>query len=70
MNRWLIGAGLALVAAGLVWPWLSRIPLGRLPGDLHIHRNGFDFYLPLGTSVLVSAVLTLLLTLLLWWLRR
>ena len=66
MNRWLVGAGLALLVAGLAWPWLSRIPLGRLPGDLHIHRDGWDLYLPLGSSVLISIVASLLL----WWLRR
>jgi len=41
-------------------------PAGRLPGDFHIHRDGFDFYLPLSTSVLVSLVFTLLL----WLFRR
>jgi hypothetical protein len=66
MNRWLVGAGLALLVAGLAWPWLSRIPLGRLPGDLHVHRDGWDLYVPLGTTLLVSIVLSLLL----WWLRR
>ncbi|HEV3017615.1 MAG TPA: DUF2905 domain-containing protein [Burkholderiaceae bacterium] len=66
MNRWLVGAGAALILAGLLWPWLSRIPLGRLPGDLHIHREGWDFYLLLGSSLVVSVVLTLLL----WWWRR
>jgi hypothetical protein len=62
----LVGAGLALLVAGLAWPWLSRIPLGRLPGDLHVHRDGWDLYVPLGTTLLVSIVLSLLL----WWLRR
>ncbi len=66
MNRWLIGAGAALLLAGVAWPWLSRMPLGRLPGDFHIHRDGVDLYLPLGTGILVSVVLTLLL----WLLRR
>jgi Protein of unknown function (DUF2905) len=66
MSRLLIGAGVILLLAGLAWPWLARLPLGQLPGDFHIHRDGFDLYLPLGTSVLVS----LLLTLLLWLLRR
>ena len=66
MNRWLVGAGVALILAGLLWPWLSRIPFGRLPGDVHLHRDGWDFYFPLGSSLLVSVVLTLLL----WWWRR
>jgi len=66
MNRWLIGAGAVLALVGLTWPWLSRIPFGRLPGDFHVHRDHFDLYVPLGTSVLVSLVLTLAL----WWLRR
>jgi len=66
VNRWLLAAGVVLILAGLTWPWLSRVPFGRLPGDFHIHRDNFDVYLPLGTSLLVSLVLTLLL----WWLRR
>jgi DUF2905 family protein len=66
MNRWLFVAGVVLILAALGWPWLSRIPLGRLPGDFHIHRDNFDVYLPLGTSTLVSLALTLML----WWLRR
>jgi len=66
MNRWLIGAGVILLLAGVAWPWLSRLPIGRLPGDFHFHRDGFDFYLPLSTSVLVSLVVTLLL----WLFRR
>ena len=66
MNRWLLGAGVVLILAAVAWPWLSRIPLGRLPGDFHVPRDGFDLYLPLGTSVLISIVVTLLL----WLLRR
>lgn len=66
MQRTLIAIGLIIVAVGVLWPWLSRLPLGRLPGDFHIQRDGVDFYLPLTTGLLVS----LLVTLLLWWLRR
>ncbi|HWY73335.1 MAG TPA: DUF2905 domain-containing protein [Burkholderiaceae bacterium] len=66
MNRWLLAGGIVLILAAVAWPWLSRIPLGRLPGDFHLHRGNFDFYLPLGSSLLISVVLSLLL----WWLRR
>jgi hypothetical protein len=62
MNRWLFGAGIVLILAAVAWPWLSRIPLGRLPGDFHVHRDSFDIYLPLGTSALISIVLSLLLS--------
>jgi hypothetical protein len=64
--RLLIAIGLALVVAGLLWPWLSRLGLGRLPGDIVIRREGFTLYVPLVTSLLVSLALTLLL----WLLRR
>lgn len=66
MQRVLILLGLVLVAAGILWPWLSRLPLGRLPGDIHIQRDGFDFYFPLTTGLLVSALITLLI----WLFRR
>ena len=55
-----------LVVVGLAWPWLSRLGLGHLPGDIHIERNGFSFHFPLMTSLIVSAVLTLLV----WLFRR
>jgi len=65
LRRTLIVAGVALLVAGLAWPWLARLPLGRLPGDIAIHRENFHIYIPLATSILVSVVLTLL-----FWLFR
>jgi len=65
MNRWLIGIGLLFLLLGVAWPWISQLPLGRLPGDIHIKRDGVDFYFPLATSLLVSIVLSLL-----FWLWR
>ncbi len=65
MNRFLVVAGIVLILAGLLWPWLRHLPLGRLPGDLHISRESFHFYFPLTTSILVSLILTLL-----WWLFK
>jgi len=61
MQRLLIVLGILLVAAGLGWPWLSRLPLGRLPGDILIVRPGFRFYFPLTTLILISLVVSLLL---------
>ncbi|NTU59721.1 MAG: DUF2905 family protein [Deltaproteobacteria bacterium] len=67
LGKALIGAGLLLAAAGVVLLVLGRLPLlGRLPGDILVRRPGFTFYFPLGTSLLLSALLSLLL----WWLRR
>lgn len=61
MGRWLIGIGLVLVVLGLLWPWLTRLGLGRLPGDIAIQREGFHFYFPVTTSLLVSVVVSVLL---------
>jgi hypothetical protein len=66
MQRWLIVFGIVLVVAGLLWPWLGRIGLGRLPGDIVIERENFRLYIPLGTSLLISAVLSLIL----WLINR
>jgi hypothetical protein len=60
MQKTLIYLGLVLVVVGLLWPWLTKLPLGRLPGDIQIDRPGFRLYIPLGTMVLISAVLSLL----------
>jgi ribose/xylose/arabinose/galactoside ABC-type transport system permease subunit len=66
MQRLLLTLGTLLVLAGVLWPWLSRLPLGRLPGDLHIERDGLHIFFPLTTSILISLVLSVLL----WWWRK
>lgn len=66
MRHLLIAAGLMLLLAGLLWPWLSKLPLGRLPGDLVIDRPGFRFYAPFATMLLVSLVVSFIL----WLMRR
>ena len=66
MARWLIILGVVLIVAGLLWPWLTRLGLGRLPGDVVIERESFRLYIPITTSLLIS----LLLSLILWLLDR
>ncbi len=66
MQRTLIIIGIAIVLAGLLWPWLSKLPLGRLPGDILIDRPGLKVYIPITTMIIVS----LLLSLLLWIFRK
>ena len=56
MQRTLIVIGLALLVAGLAWPWISRLPFGRLPGDFSVERENFSFFFPLATSIVVSIV--------------
>jgi Protein of unknown function (DUF2905) len=58
-GRLLIIVGVVLVAVGFLWPFLGRIGLGRLPGDIVIEREGFSLYIPITTCLLISAVLTL-----------
>jgi hypothetical protein len=65
MARFLITLGVILVVAGLAWPLLTKLGLGRLPGDIHIERDGFSFYFPITTGLIISAVISLIL-----WLMR
>ena len=66
MPRFLITLGIVLVVAGFAWPLLVKLGLGRLPGDIRIEREGFGFYFPITTGLLISAVVSLVL----WLLRK
>lgn len=66
MARWLIILRIVLLVAGLLWPWLSKLGLGRLPGDLVVERENFRLYFPITTAILISVVLSLIL----WFLNR
>lgn len=66
MQRVLIAAGLLIALAGLLWPWLSQLPFGRLPGDLVVDRPGFRFFAPFTSMIILSIVLSLIL----WLFRR
>ena len=61
----LVTLGVILIVLGLAWPWLTKLGLGRLPGDIVIEREGFRFYFPITTMVLISLVLSLI-----FWLFR
>jgi len=65
MSRLLVILGTALIVCGLVWPWIKRLPLFRLPGDIVIDRPGFKFFFPLTTMLIVSLVLSIIA-----WLTR
>jgi len=66
MARFLIVLGITILVIGLLWPYLSRVGLGRLPGDIVIERENFTFYFPLTTGLLISALFSLVL----WLLNR
>jgi hypothetical protein len=66
MQRTLIILGISILLIGLLWPWLSKLPLGRLPGDILINRPGLKVYIPITTMIVAS----LLLSLLLWLFRK
>ncbi len=65
MNRFLVTLGTVLIIAGLLWPWLKKMHLFHLPGDIVIDRPGFKFFFPITTMLIVSLVLSLLA-----WLSR
>lgn len=65
VQRLLITIGVVLLILGLVWPWLQKMGLGRLPGDIAVERDNFRFYFPVTTSIVISILLTLL-----FWLFR
>ncbi len=65
MSRTLVIIGVVLVVIGLAWPWLQKLGLGRLPGDIVVEKENARFYFPLTTSIVISILLTLL-----FWLFR
>lgn len=66
MRNGLIAIGLALVALGLLWPYIGKLGLGRLPGDIWIRRPGFELFIPITSSIVVSIVLSIIF----WLLRK
>jgi len=66
MARVLIVAGVILILAGILWPFIARLGLGRLPGDIVISRGNTTFYFPIVTSLILSLVLSAVL----WMLGR
>lgn len=67
MQRFFIVLGVLLILLGILWPYLAKLPVGKLPGDIVIQKGRFSFYFPIVTSILLSLLLTLLLNL---FLRR
>jgi hypothetical protein len=66
VQRVLIIAGLLIALAGVLWPWISQLPFGRLPGDVIVDRPGFKLFAPFTSMIILSIVLSLIF----WLLRK
>lgn len=66
MQKTLIIIGIVVLVIGLLWPWLGKIPIGRLPGDIVINRPNLKIYFPITTMILISALISVIL----WILRK
>ena len=61
MQKTLIILGIVILAVGLLWPWLGKLPIGRLPGDIIIDRPHLKIYIPITTMIVVSLVVSIIL---------
>ncbi len=66
MQKTLIYIGILMITAALLWPWLSKLPLGRLPGDIYIDRGNVKLFIPITTMLLFSVLLSLII----WFIRH
>jgi len=64
MQKAFIIAGALLIIVGILWPWIIKLPIGRLPGDIIISKPGLKVYIPITTMVLISIIVSLILWLL------
>lgn len=66
MAKTLIILGILIVITGVLWPWLSKFPLGHLPGDIVVKRDNFSLYVPITSMLLISALASFIL----WLINR
>ena len=66
MQKILIILGILVLTIGILWPWVSKLPIGRLPGDIIIDKPGLKVYIPITTMILVSVIVSVIL----WLLRK
>jgi hypothetical protein len=59
MQKTLIALGVILLAVGLFWPWLGKLPIGRLPGDIVIDRPNLKIYIPITTMIIISLIVSI-----------
>jgi len=57
----LIVAGIAFLIAGIFWPWISKLPFGKLPGDIVINKPNFKLYIPITSMIILSLIISAIL---------
>lgn len=66
MQKMLIILGITILVVGILWPWLSKLPIGRLPGDIIVNRPHLKVYIPVTTGIVIS----LLVSIILWLMKK
>jgi len=66
MQKSLIIIGVIVILAGILWPWLAKLPLGRLPGDIVVNKPHLKIFFPITTMIIVSVIISVVL----WLLRK
>lgn len=66
IQKYLLLIGAIIILAGLFWPWLSKLPIGKLPGDIFIDKPNFKLYIPVATMLIIS----ILISLVVWLFRK
>lgn len=59
IQKYLLLIGAIIILAGLFWPWLSKLPIGKLPGDIFIDKPNFKLYIPVATMLIISILISL-----------
>ncbi len=66
VQKILILIGVVLIIIGLTWPWLSKLPFGKLPGDIVVDKPNFKFFFPITSMIIISAIVSLIA----WLIRK
>ncbi|GBD87510.1 hypothetical protein BMS3Abin03_01444 [bacterium BMS3Abin03] len=66
MQKYIIITGIFLIATGLLWPVIIKLPFGKLPGDIIIDRPNMKIYIPITTMLLISVLASIVL----WIIRK
>jgi len=61
MQKTLIIIGVILIFIGVLWPWLGKVPIGRLPGDIIINKPNVKIFFPITTMIIISIIITIIL---------